>query len=410
MAVKLDFVTSEIFIKIITKGLAVFRTLFLLFFFTVSSALDNFYFAKSIIGIVILLNILIEITYSNQLNEHKDNINFIKKFNLLLNKLAVSSGFLLILFSLFFSKNNEITSHIIILTFWGILNINSNYFLLLYRYKKLNSKVLIYYLLTSVFDIVLLLSFLKILNSENSFFAISLSLLLSEFLVFIFLFLKFSLKNYKKGKLDLFKFDLEKGKLYKVFFILIIIALIDISDKFFLSFLGEGKITYYTYGLYAPLMIRQSLDIRSNFFVQINTVKSIEKTKKIFYNTIKKLIPFFLLGVFILVFAIELFDEVIINTFHLENLSVFKNIVYLGIVITPLYMLWDLFYRFYYRENKINSLIKIVIIGLLINLVLNYYLGFALSFGIYGILVSTLIVFLFYNFISFNIFFIKKKS
>ena len=146
MAVKLDFVTSEIFIKIITKGLAVFRTLFLLFFFTVSSALDNFYFAKSIIGIVILLNILIEITYSNQLNEHKDNINFIKKFNLLLNKLAVSSGFLLILFSLFFSKNNEITSHIIILTFWGILNINSNYFLLLYRYKKLNSKVLIYYL------------------------------------------------------------------------------------------------------------------------------------------------------------------------------------------------------------------------------------------------------------------------
>lgn len=111
----------------------------------------------------------------------------------------------------------------------------------------------------------------------------------------------------------------------------------------------------------------------------------------------------------ILISVTELFEEVIKNTFHIENIIVFKNIVYIGILITPLYMLWDLFYRFYYREKKIHTLIKIVFVGFIINIVLNYLLGFSLSWGIYGILVSTLIVFLFYNLLSFRYFFIKNK-
>ena len=157
-------------------------------------------------------------------------------------------------------------------------------------------------------------------------------------------------------------------------------------------------------------MIRQSLDIRSNFFVLINKAKSLEHIKMIFYKTLKKLAPFFFLGIIILLVAIELLEEVIKNNFHIENINVFKNIIYLGILITPLYMIWDLFYRFYYRENKINRLVKIVVVGFFVNIVLNFFLGFSLSWGIYGILVSTLTVFLFYNLLSYRYFFIKSKQ
>lgn len=409
MALKVDFLTKEIFIKIITKGLGVFRTLYLLFFFSVSTALDNFYFAKSIVGVVILINILFEITYSHQLNQFKDNLTFIKKFNIVLNKLSFVLSFILVVISLIFSEDSEITTHILVLSLWGILNINSNYFLLLFRYKESNSKVLWYYLLIAIFDILLLISILAFLKSEDNFLSISLSLLISEFLVFILLFSRFYISIYRKGNDNLVTLDLEKETLYKVFLILVVISLIDISDKFFLSFLGEGQITYYTYGLYAPLMIRQSLDIRSNFFVQINKAKSLEDIKAIFYKTLKKLAPFFFLGIIILLVAIELFEDVIKNNFHIENINVFKNIIYLGILITPLYMIWDLFYRFYYKENKINRLVKIVVVGFFVNIVLNFSLGFSLSWGIYGILVSTLTVFLFYNLLSFRYFFIKSK-
>ena len=409
MALKLDFLTKEIYIKLITKGLGVFRTLYLLLFFSISTALDNFYFAKSIVGVVILVNILFEITYSQQLNESKDNLTFIKKFNIILNKASFIIGFILVIISLLISNNLEIIIHVLMLSLWGILNINSNYFLLLFRYKELNKRVLSYYLLIAIFDILLLLLILNFLESENSFFSISVSLLISEFLVFMLLFSKFFLSSYKNGNDNSVKLNLKKTTLYKVFLILVVISLIDISDKFFLSFLGKGQITYYTYGLYAPLMIRQSLDIRSNFFVQINQAESLNHIKLIFYKTLKRLAPFFFLGVIILISVTELFEEVIKNTFHIENIIVFKNIVYLGILITPLYMLWDLFYRFYYREKKIHTLIKIVFVGFIINIVLNYLLGFSLSWGIYGILVSTLIVFLFYNLLSFRYFFIKNK-
>lgn len=408
MALNVDFLTKEIFIKIITKGLSVFRTLFLLYFFAISDTLDNFYFSKSIIGVVILLNILIEITYSQKLNLHKENFNFIKKFALVLNKASAVLGILLIALTLLISKNREVTIHIMMLSLWAILNINSNFFLLLYRYKEYNFNVLSYYLLVSVFDILFLLISLYTFNEAYIFIGVSLSLCVSELLVFLLIFYKFFALSFKKGNSKSFQLDLERTTLHKVFLILVIISLIDISDKFFLSFLGEGKITYYTYGLYAPLMIRQSLDIRSNFFVQINVAENFEQIKIIFFKTIKKLVPFFLLGVLFLIVATEVMEEFISNVFKIKDISFFKNIIYLGVLITPFYMIWDLFYRFYYREKKINYLLRIVSVGLLINILFNYIFGISLSWGLYGILISTLSVFAFYNYLSFRYFFVKK--
>ncbi len=409
MAIKIDFLVKEIYVKIFTKLLGVFRTIFLLFFFSISSKLDNFYFAKSIVGVVVLINILFEITYSEQINLFKNNLTFIKKLSNFLNKFSLIMTFSVIVLSLILSDNIQIISHIIILSLWGVLNINSNFFLILNRYRESNKLVLTYYSLIIILDISILLLSLFYFNSEFNYLAISLSVFLSELIVLLVLFSKQIFTTLKKVKDESFKFNIEKSLLFKVFLILIVISFIDISDKFFLSFLGEGQITYYTYGLYAPLMIRQSLDIRSNFFVQINKVDSLKQTKLIFFKTIKKILPFFILGVIVLLISVELSESLITNYFKIDDFLLFKRIIYLGILITPFYMIWDLFYRFYYREKKINKLIVIVILGLMLNIGLNFLIGIKLSLGIYGILISTLIVFVFYNFMSYNYFFLRNK-
>ena len=409
MALKIDFLVKEIYVKITTKLLGVFRTIFLLFFFSISSQLDNFYFAKSIVGIVILVNILFEITYANQINLFKNNDAFIKQLHLLLNKFTLFLSMLLIGFSIFFLDNLEIKLHIIILSFWGFLNINSNFFLIVNRYQNQNRKVLLYYLFIALLDIALLITMLYAF-SKNTFLAISFSLFIAEFLVFFTFFLKQLFRSYQNAKKTSFSLNIEKSLLFKVLFILIVISFIDISDKYFLSFFGEGQITYYTYGLYAPLVIRQSLDIRTNFFVQINKSENLKETKQVFFRTLKKLIPFFLLGVIFLLVTVEISEELIKTHFKIQDFKLLKRIIYLGILITPMYMIWDLFYRFYYRAKKINKLFKVVFLGLISNIILNYLLGIKFNLGIYGILLSTLIVFLFYNFVSFNYFFKKSTS
>lgn len=408
MVIKGDFLVKEIYVKIITKVLNVFRTLFLLYFFSVSSELDNFYFAKSIIGAVVLINILFEITYTNQIKDFKDNLSFVKSINKFLNKFAFISSVILIVLASFTLNENQVLNHIVILCFWGILNINSNFFLILNRYKDANKRVLLYYVLISLFDILLLILMLKYFTEDYIYISISLSILFSEIFVFSLVFLRQFLQCYKNQNKKV-SFDIEKQMLFKVFLILIIISFIDISDKYFLSFIGEGQITYYTYGLYAPLMIRQSLDIRTNFFVQISKAKSLEETKHIFFSTIKKITPFFLLGVIVLIISLLFIEDFVVKQFKLDNFQLLRNIMYTGILITPCYMIWDLFYRFYYKEKQVLKLLLIVVIGFILNLILNFILGIELSLGAYGILISTLLVFIFYNVISYYNFFKKNR-
>ena len=120
--------------------------------------------------------------------------------------------------------------------------------------------------------------------------------------------------------------------------------------------------------------------------------------------------PFFSLGVIALVSGVEVLEDTIQKVFNIDNIQVFKNIIYIGILLMPLYIVWDLFYRFYYRESEIARLMILVLVGLLINITLNYGLGIYLSWGIYGVLISTLIVFLFYNLMSYQYFFVKMKE
>lgn len=387
--------------------MVLFRAAYLLYFFETKEILDDFFFAKSIIGVVAIVSILFEIVYSSEINKFKDNLSFVKRFNILLTKLAIILSSAVITIGFFSFGFGSIFIHLCILSLWAIMNINSNYFLLIFRYNSKNTRVLLYYLLISIFDILLLISFIEWIPnlSLNSFIAISLSILISETIVFFAIFSKFFLKTFRIGRVHYFNEKLSFQMFFKVFIILLIIALIDITDKYFLSLLGDGSITYYVYGLKAPLIIRQSLDIKSNFFVQINKLNSVKKINKIFLSTIKKLTPFFILATILLVITVQLFEKNIVKLFNIEDYNLLKQIIYIGIIIVPFYMIWDLFYRFYYRKNMVNKLLIIALFGFIANIIFNYLFSFVFPFGIIGILISTLLVFLFYNIISYRNFF-----
>lgn len=410
MKKNIDFLTKEIFVKIITKGLNIFRIIYLLYFFGVSSKLDDFFFSKSIVGLIIFVIMLIEINYSSQINEHKNNFAFLRSFWIVLNKFLFFFCVTLIIAALFLASDIQIMSHVILLSIWGVLNVNSNYFLLILRYQNKNTKVLLYYLLIAVFDFTLVYSLLNFFSISNNYIFISSSILIAELLAILILFSKDIILINNKGKEGKgMLVDFQKKNLLAITIILVLIGLIEISDRYFLSLLGEGSITYYIYGLHAPLMIRQSLDIRTNFFVQLNVAKRFNDAKSIFFNTLKKLAPFYLIGTIMVILCVNFLENFIVNLLKIDNFTLLKNIIYFGLIITPFYMVWDLFYRFYYRQNEIKKLLLYVVLGFLINIVLNYVLAIQLHFDIYGILVSTLAVFIFFNLAGYFVFFQRGK-
>lgn len=412
MALGFDFLTKEILVKIGVKFFGIARTLFLLFFFGISSVLDDFYFANSIVGLILLINILFETTFSRRIFENKNNFQFLKRFHKKLNKLSIClTGFVLI-FSVFFIEDKSIIYHIVILALWSIVNINSYYFLLIFRFLTKNKEILRYYFLIAFFGLLFLfvIIYANIFSKENLFIAISLSILLSECVTFLIVFSKYNYEMIKIKQQPGFKIDISNDimEIFKVLVILILVSLIDVTDKTFLSYLGEGKITYYTYGLYAPLMIRQALDIKSNFFAQINQLNTSKEINKVFFVTLKRIMFFFVIAAITLVILFESLEHIIIVDFELvskEGYDIIRGIIYIGVIITPFYMIWDLFYRFYYRTDLVNKLLLLTLTGFIINLILNYSFSVLFGLDIYGILVSTLLVFLLYNIISYYVFF-----
>ncbi|WP_430428587.1 hypothetical protein [Maribacter litoralis] len=415
MAVTIDFLTKEIFVKIVTKILGVIRTLYLLYVFGVSKILDNFYFAYSIVGLILIVNILFETTYSREINLFRERLYFHKFFLKKLNLFVLFFSSVLLFLSFFLVYDKEIYLNIIVLTIWSLLNINSYYLLLVYRYLRYNQKILTYYLLISFLNVLLLIVYLKapFVSKEYDFLSLSLSILLSEFCVFYIVFGKYiRLVIRSKGELNIFLSSKDFKKVALIMLVLIIISLIDIVDKSFLSSFGEGAISIYTYGYYAPLIIRQALDIKSNFFVQINLLRDGKKINQVFFSTVKKICLFFVIAASVLLLIVQVFDKNIIalNIVTSNQFFEIKDVLLVGLVITPFYMVWDLFYRFYYRRKIIFRLLIVSLIGLIFNVLLNYILGIYFGFKILGIMYSTLAVFMFYNFYSYYIFFVKKRN
>ena len=402
----LNFVSKEVITKIITKGVGTLKSLYILYFFGFSDELDGFFFAKSIISLVMMLNIFFEMSYADLLKRICFNksavLYFWKKINLISSLFCVA---LLFGFLLLFDGKSIIQSNVFLLVFWSLLNINSNFYTVLFRYRNQSKIALFYFIFVAVIDFCFLMSLLHFTTHQSS-SLISTSLLFTEFFalsILLFTFWSF----YKEQLVSLKPVDYKlifSNKEFKIIGVLIIISLIEVSDKVFLEKMGTSAVTYVTYGMFVPLLLRQALDVRSHFFVRLNTIKSKAGIKKEFIITLKTLMRFFIFGALATFVFLVLTQEKWVMFFNITKISVFWNVIIFGIILMPLYMTWDMFYRLYFRFKKLNLLVKIVFIGLLLNITANYIFGVLLNLNEVGIVLSTMLTFVFYNLISFLVF------
>lgn len=402
----LNFISKEIITKIITKGIGTIKSLLILYFFGFSDELDGFFFAKSIISLVMMLNIFFEMSYANLLKRICFNKPAVLYFWKIIN--VISSVYCVVLLggALFvFDSKGIIQTNVFLLLLWSLLNINSNFYTVLFRYRNQSKIALFYFLFVAVVDFCFLMSLLYYTPNHSS-SLISISLLFTEFFALSILLFTFW-SYYKEQFVSLKSVDYNlifSNKEFKIIGVLIIISLIEVSDKVFLEKMGTSAVTYVTYGMFAPLLLRQAMDVRSHFFVRLNTIKSKAGIKKEFILTFKTLMRFFILGVLVMFLILVLTQEEWTMFFNVAKISVFWNVIILGAILMPLYMTWDMFYRLYFRFKKLNLLVKIVVFGLLLNITANYTFGVLLNLNEVGIVLSTLITFVFYNLISFFVF------
>lgn len=402
----LNFVSKEVLTKIITKGIGAFRALYLLYFFGFSDELDGFFFAKSIISLVLMLNIFFEMSYADQLKKTCFNgqsvIYFWKRIN------GISSVFCVVLLFgaiLVFNDKSIIQTNVFLLLLWALLNINSNFYTILFRYRNQSKIALFYFLFVAVVDFCFLILVLHFTSVQSS-SLISISLLSTEFFALSILLFIFW-RHYKKQLILLIPADFNirfSRKELNIIGVLIIISLIEVSDKVFLEKMGTSAVTYVTYGMFVPLLLRQALDVRSHFFVRLNTIESKADIKKEFFLTLKILMRFFSFGALVMFVFLILSQEKWVIFFDITKVSVFWNIVILGAISMPFYMSWDMFYRLYFKFKKIDLLVKIVFLGLMLNIIANYALGIVLNLNEVGIVLSTLLTFVYYNVVSLFVF------
>lgn len=402
----LNFVSKEVITKIITKGIGALRALYLLYFFGFSDELDGFFFAKSIISLVIMLNIFFEMSYADWFNKIAFNkklvLHFWKKINLTTSVFCVA----LLCGALFvFDDKDIIQTNVYLLLLWALLNINSNFYTILFRYRDQSKIALFYFLFVAIVDFGFLISILHFSPIQSS-FLISMSLLLTEFFalsILLFMFWSFYKKQFVFLNPTYYNFGFSSKEL-KIIGVLILISLIEVSDKVFLEKMGTSAVTYVTYGMFVPLLLRQALDVRSHFFVRLNTIKSNVDIKTEFLLTLKILMRFFTFGV-LAVFAFLVFtQEKWLLFFEIKKVSVFWDIVIIGAISIPFYMTWDMFYRLYFRFKRLDLLVKIVFLGLLLNVSANYTFGILLNLREVGIVLSTLLTFVYYNVVSLHVF------
>lgn len=402
----LNFVSKEVLTKIITKGIGAFRALYLLYFFGFSDELDGFFFAKSIISLVLMLNIFFEMSYADQLKKTCFNgqsvIYFWKRIN------GISSVFCVVLLFgaiLVFNGKSIIQTNVFLLLLWALLNINSNFYTILFRYRSQSKIALFYFLFVAVVDFCFLILVLHFTSVQSS-SLISISLLSTEFLALSILLFIFW-RHYKKQLILSISADFNlrfSRKELNIIGVLIIISLIEVSDKVFLEKMGTSAVTYVTYGMFVPLLLRQALDVRSHFFVRLNTIESKADIKKEFFLTLKILMRFFTFGALVMFVFLILSQEKWVIFFDITKVSVFWNIVILGAMSMPFYMSWDMFYRLYFKFKRLNLLVKIVFLGLMLNIIANYAFGIVLNLNEVGIVLSTLLTFVYYNVVSLYVF------
>lgn len=406
----------EILFKVLSKFFGLSKSLLVLFIFSFSGALDSHFYAFSLVGIILSISVVVELLFLQDLKRYYEQKKYSAISNLFYKLIfitIISTLLMGTILSIF--QDVDIFQHIAILLIWSIFFVINSFFIILFRLNHQYKIIGIYFLLFPIFVMLSILLGHYILDYKSS-LVVSISILVSEIILFCFLFLKLPSKNlliFENSYLKLQYNKITIIKLLQSFSLISAVYLIDITDKFFAYRLGAGFTTILVYGMLAPLIIRQALDIKSVFYHKLQYSSSVNEDIAVFIKTLKWLSYILVPGIILFFTSSFFINYSLLNKFMDINQNQFDELVgvfLIYILILPIYIIWDMLYRIYYKNNLLSKLLFIISFGVLLNIVLNYVFITYFQMNTMGIALSTLIVLVSYCIYGYGFLHLKKQS
>ena len=276
----------EILSKSIAKVSSLLIRIIVMIYFGVSSAVDNYYIAYSAAGIVFLGVIWCELTLYEKIKNNYD-CNEIDNVNILYSRFLFLT-LLLCIISIIFSSifyDDDVIKQLLLITVYALFFVLNSFYILVYRVQSRLNSVNKYYLLSAIMYL-LGFSFIYFILDYDSIYALSISMLISEFFILIF-----NKKNTKVSltfKRESYNFSsFFETKPLRTIGILLFIFFIDFTDKFTLTIIpdAEGAVSIITFGSMIPLAIRQALDAKGIFYSRIHNIDSLNAQHQCLFKT-----------------------------------------------------------------------------------------------------------------------------
>lgn len=397
-----EMLKIELFYKLLSKSMSILKSISVLFVFGFSGVLDAHFFSLSIIGMVLSVPIIIELLYLKNIKIFLEEKDFDGISNLFYKSIFVTILGLISINIIFYFFQDDITIHnTIVLSCWSILFVSNAFIILLFR-LMLNYKIIGKYFFFTPVLILLLAILINVFFNIKQELILSFSFLFSEIMLSTYLCFKLPIKRILRFNLLYFKFNYKKEVIIDIFYSFSLISsvyIIDLTDKYFAYQLGNGYTTILIYGSLFPLAIRQALDIKSVFYHKLQYSNSIKNDIKLLVTTIIWLliiifplvVIFFILSYFVNYSLLKDITQISFEQF-IDLVNVFK----IYILILPVYIIWDMLYRVYYKNRQLEKLMKIMFFGLLINVLMNYIFIYNFKMTSNGIALSTFIVLFYY--------------
>ena len=384
-----DLISKEIALKLITKIFGLSKIFFVYRIVGISSDLDSFYLLQSALGIVLLINIFLELNYTKEMMD-LDRENFRDKISSTAYTLTiifvsgVFCGFIIYGLGISFLIAGCILGLSIPCNIFLYTNLFSA------RFKGEFSKKVYVIGFQSMVGLVGFL-FTSYLVSDKI-LALALSVLAGDLLSLLVFFRQGLLEYMFPGRLALIDFSGEK-----ILSILMIgtFAVTDLVDKFFLGSLESGKISLYFLALFPATLVRSVVDLRSSFNAAINSRPndylkiSFKYFRRLGLLLVGALCAFLTVRVFLwdrISFWLDSLGLLDVNFFNEWSILVLLSML----IFLPLQISFDLLYRLIYLRGRIRTFTLVSLVVFLANILGNYIGINIIDLGTIGVLMSTL--------------------
>lgn len=404
----------EIISKIIAKLSGVLKQLAILLFIGISLDLDAFYVASSYIGIVLALVSWAEIIILPVLLSKKSQLEKRKLLSASVQYI-LSCSIILLLFSVFtgvYIYGEDYLGWLVGIGLWAVMNVINSIYILAFRADGNIGSIASYYARTSISGMVLFIA-----TALNYYFFIQTDAYKVEVLLFSIIVpeLYYFLKNILSSSYVFdFRHDIKVEVYFKKFIltrqsgltvmILFLVVGIDITDKIFTTLGGSSGngASILIYGSLLPLVLRNSLDVKSLFYTSLQECITIKEQLVLLSSVHKKIMKIYVPVIIFLALFVFLFGKYALLMMKIDEDSALAIMKVFSIycLLIPFYIYWDLFYRMFHWNNKVVHAVVLVLGGVIVNIILNYIFVIELFLGAFGIALSTFFVFFMYTVIS----------